>query len=205
MKKNILIIVSVLSFALFAQNDKEVVTEKPQIEEHKVLNTDKQVVAEKLQIEEPKVLKTDKKKGDWYDNKKAELDKKGSDDVMSDNLPYGQLIFAFGFLFIIMGAVLYAIKKWGRKFTGLENEATIKIIARNHIDTKNSLVVARVYEEEVLLGVGANGITLLSRFSPIGEDEIEANNNDNKDSIFDSELKTAIKTNSVSSEELTKP
>ena len=123
--------------------------------------------------------------------------------AISSSLPFGQLLFAFGFLFIIMGAVLYAIQKWGRKFTGLENEATIKIIARNHIDTKNSLVVARVYEEEVLLGVGANGITLLSRFSPIGEDEIEANNNDNNDSIFDSELKSAIIKDSVSSEELT--
>ncbi len=184
MKKNILIIVSVLSFALFAQNNEQIVEDNSKIEESKTLNSDR-------------------KMGAFYNNKKAELQEKGTDDVISSNLPFGQLIFAFGFLFLIMGAVLYAIKKWGRKFTGIENEATIKIIARNHIDTKNSLIVARVYEEEILIGVGANGITLLSRFSPIGEDEIEANNNDNNDSIFDSELKNAIKKDSVSSEELT--
>ncbi len=203
MKKKMLIIVSVLSFALFAQEKENENLQALEKSVESFNENEEQIPKDKSKTEEYKNLKSNRNMGEYYDNKKAELQEKGSDDALSADLPFGQLIFAFGFLFIIMGGVLYAIKRWGKKFTGLENEATIKIIARNHIDTKNSLVVARVYEEEVLLGVGANGITLLSRFSPIGEDEIEANNNDNNDSIFDSELKSAIKNDSVSSEELT--
>ncbi len=203
MKKKMLIIVSVLSFALFAQEKENENLQALEKSVESFNENEEQIPKDKSKTEEYKNLKSNRNMGEYYDNKKAELQEKGSDDALSADLPFGQLIFAFGFLFIIMGGVLYAIKRWGKKFTGLENEATIKIIARNHIDTKNSLVVARVYEEEVLLGVGANGITLLSRFSPIGEDEIEANNNDNNNSIFDSELKSAIKNDSVSSEELT--
>jgi len=117
---------------------------------------------------------------------------KTGDDVADINIPIVKLVFAMVIMFSVMGGVFYLIKRFGRQYIGIDNAANIKILSRASLDTKNYVAVIRVYEEEMLIGVGNNGISLLSRFSPIGEDEIEANNSDNKDSIFDLEIKSQI-------------
>ncbi len=184
MKKILLIIFSISCFALLAQDVNEVLDD----------NSKESI---NISIDSKKEVNTKKMFGPG-------MKLENNEDSMSLGIPLFRLTMAFGVLFILMGLIIFAIKRWGSKFSGLENEATIKVIARTHIDTKNSLIVARVYEEEVLLGIGPNGINLLSRFSPIGEGEIEANNNDDNNSVFDSEYKNAMKNNSVSSEDLTK-
>ncbi len=148
-----------------------------------------------------KIVQVDKKaKRPLTLSEKLKLKKTNKEDVLTLDFPIFRLIVSFTLLFGVLGGVFYGLKKWGKRFTGLENSATIKVISRAHLDGKNYLAVVRVYEEEMLLGVGGNGINLISRFSPIGEGEIEANNPDNNNSIFDTELKSLITPGVVSEE-----
>lgn len=67
----------------------------------------------------------------------------------------------------VLGGFYLFMKKFGRKIGGNTNPGTIRVIAKQYIDNKNYLVLVKVYEEEVLLGVGGNGINMLSKFAPI--------------------------------------
>ncbi len=179
MKYLLIILIMLVNFCLYAQN-------KPYKENSQ--NTTKKIVQET-------------KKNDLYSRLKKESTLKNNENALSLEFPVFKLIVSFVLLFGVLGGVIYALKRWGKRFTGLENNATIKVVSRSHLDGKNYLVVVRVYEEEMLLGVGNNGINLLSRFSPIGEDEIEANNNDGNNSVFDTELKNVL-SNPVVSEDI---
>ncbi len=67
----------------------------------------------------------------------------------------------------VLGGFYFFMKKFGRRIGGNTNPGTIKVIAKQYIDNKNYLVLVKVYEEEVLLGVSGNGINMLSKFAPI--------------------------------------
>jgi len=70
---------------------------------------------------------------------------------------------------------LYVLKKFGAKYAGIKTDDIIRVTSKVQVDSKNSLMMLRVYEDELLVGVGDNGITLLSRFNQIeNEDELIA-------------------------------
>lgn len=70
---------------------------------------------------------------------------------------------------------LYILKKFTAKYAGIKNDDVIRVVSRVPVDTKNSLMMVRVYEDELLVSVGQNGIQLLSRFNQIeNEDDLIA-------------------------------
>lgn len=72
----------------------------------------------------------------------------------------------------LLGVFFYFLKRLGRKFTGTDAGAmTVK--SRLQLDSKNSIVIVKAYDEEFLIGVGSNGVNLISRFMPIDSPEME--------------------------------
>jgi len=106
---------------------------------------------------------------------------KGDDKITSMGVSPVKFIVALLVVGGLMGAVLYVVKKAGRRYTGAGTSG-LTIKSRLQVDNKNSVVLVRVYEQEILLGVGTNGINLISKLSPIDdldgdqEDPAVANN-----------------------------
>ena len=73
--------------------------------------------------------------------------------------------------------------------TGLENPLRVK--NKLMIDSKNYLALVRVYEEELLVSVGPNGTTLLTRYALVEKEDAEGTDFEN---ILNSEGKAVVPT-----------
>lgn len=131
---------------------------------------------------------------------------KSEGGIMSLGISPWRAVLALGFMAFLLGAFFYLLRKFGKKFTGTEVSA-MKVKSRLQLDGKNALVIVKAYEEEVLLGVGTNGINLITRFAPIenaepDEEDTDENKdaakNDNPKKSFNISLRKAI----VASEEI---
>lgn len=71
--------------------------------------------------------------------------------------------------------------------TGLENPMRIK--NKLMIDSKNYIALVRVYEEELLVSVGPNGTSLLTRYALVEKEEAEGTDFEN---ILNSEGKVVV-------------
>jgi flagellar biogenesis protein FliO len=112
---------------------------------------------------------------DFKNSKNIDLNKK--QDSGQSLLGSEWLKFLLATLFVIglLLLFLYFLKQLSMKYGGLKSDDIIRVISKVHVDQKNSLIMVRVYEDELLLGVGQDGINLLSRFNPIdNEDELVA-------------------------------
>lgn len=124
---------------------------------------------------------TDSKANTDDKKKTASGVKKPDAGIMSLGISPWRAVLALGFMAFLLGAFFYLLKKFGRRFTGTEVSA-MKVKSRLQLDGKNALVIVKAYEEEVLLGIGTNGISLITRFAPIENAELEDEDTDeNKD------------------------
>ncbi len=132
--------------------------------------------------------------------------KKNKLNVTTPAIPLAKTISGILIVFGFIAVIVIVMKKYGNKF-GIGNFANniVTVKARQQLDAKNSISVVKVYEDEYVLAVGNNGVTLLSKLTPIAESELFANNaseelpefkkNDSKDknnAPFESQLKSFI-------------
>lgn len=142
----------------------------------------------------------------------------GDDKVASIGVSPMRMLAAVIILILAMAAFFFILKKFSGKITGSDNNASLKVKARLQLDNKNSVVIVGAYEQEFMLGIGSNGVNLISKFAPIdiGEAEEEADvklelnngsivekDDTSKDSktSFEKRLKMAV--GAVDSEDLT--
>jgi len=86
-----------------------------------------------------------------------------------------KLSFSSLLVLLLLVGFLYILKRLTAKYAGIKNDDVIRVVSRVQVDTKNSLMMVRVYEDELLVSVGHNGIQLLSRFNQIeNEDDLIA-------------------------------
>lgn len=97
---------------------------------------------------------------------------KDGDEIGSMGISPWRGLLALLIVASLLGAFFYFLRKIGRKFTGTEPTA-MSVKSKLQLDSKNALVIVKAYDEEFLVGVGTNGINLISRFMPIDSHEIE--------------------------------
>ena len=127
--------------------------------------------------------KTVKDKNNLITNSNKKEDKDITKATLnSPEIPLGQTISGILAVFVFIVIIVIIMKKYGNKL-GIGNFTNniITVKARQQLDSKNSVSVIKVYEDEYVLGVGANGITLLSKLTPIGESELFDNGEENND------------------------
>ncbi len=86
----------------------------------------------------------------------------------------GRLIVGLAAMGLLIWGLYMVLKKYGNKMTGQTDDSKLKILKRIIVDQKNSIVLVKCYEDEILLGVNsAGGVTLLNKYKQIdiAEDE----------------------------------
>ena len=73
----------------------------------------------------------------------------------------------------MLGGMFYVLRKYGRGILPGGGAEIIKIKAKVQLDAKNSVSVLRIYDEEYVVGAGAEGVRLLSKLMPIDGIESE--------------------------------
>lgn len=106
-----------------------------------------------------------------------------------------RLIVAFAVMAIALYGLYFFLKKFGRKISG-EETASLKMLSRLRLDSRNSLALVQFHEEELLVAVNsAGGVQLLSKCAQIEIAEAEGNSGkvgehdaalEAEDAIFDS-------------------
>lgn len=126
--------------------------------------------------EESNSVSTSKATGDKYKrviNNRFNEDRR--DSANSGMMSLWKLSFSAFFVLALLCGFLYLLKKFGAKYVGIKTDDIIRISSRVQLDSKNTLMMLRVYEDEILISIGPNGINLLSRFNQIeNEDELIA-------------------------------
>jgi len=69
----------------------------------------------------------------------------------------------------VMCGAVWLLKRLQRRLDGYGPERTIRVLARTPLDTRNLIALVRVYDEEMLLGYGPNGASLLKSWAIPGD------------------------------------
>lgn len=112
--------------------------------------------------------------GPAFRREKGEIKK----EVMSLGISPYKMLMALIIMAGVLGGFFYFLKKIGHRFTGSDTGSGLKVKSRLQLDTKNAVVLVKVYEEELVLGVGSNGVNLLSKLAPINYEDEEENDVD---------------------------
>ena len=108
-----------------------------------------------------------------------------SESVESLGVSSSRMLTAMLIVIAAMVFFFWLLKKLNSRLSSVDKESALRIKSRVQLDTKNSVVLIGVYEQEFLVGSGTNGVTLISKFSSIEdepgltEEEIPPGNRDN--------------------------
>ena len=80
-----------------------------------------------------------------------------------------RMLFAMVVVIAAMGIFFWGLKKLNSKLNTFDKASSIRVKSRLQLDSKNSVVLVGVYEQEFLIGSGSNGVTLISKFSSIDD------------------------------------
>ena len=98
-----------------------------------------------------------------------------------DAQSFGPFIKMLGALSLILGILLainYGVRCWGRFFgAGREHDSDIMVLALKEIIPKKYVVLVRVSERELILGVSDAGINLLGEVERNAEKLAQRQNN----------------------------
>ncbi|MEJ5347468.1 MAG: flagellar biosynthetic protein FliO [Desulfosoma sp.] len=76
-----------------------------------------------------------------------------------------EILKTLGSLVLVLGLLLgglYALRRWGQKFIKGSGTGRIDILERRYLGPKHSLLLVRVAEETLLLGLSPQGLTYLT-------------------------------------------
>lgn len=94
-------------------------------------------------------------------------------EAVSAAPPAWRLLLAFVVMAVLLFGLYKFLKKYGRRMTGQE-AGSLKVLSRVSLDGKNSLVLVKFYEEELLLGVNSSGgVGLVAKCSQLDIAEAE--------------------------------
>lgn len=76
-----------------------------------------------------------------------------------------QALKSFGALAVVIAVLCgaaFALKRWGHRFAGGSNKALIHVLERRYLGPKHSLLLVRVAEDTLLLGLSPQGLSFLA-------------------------------------------
>lgn len=80
-----------------------------------------------------------------------------------------QILKTLGALAMVLGLLwgaTFAFRRWGRTFLKGSDNGWIHILERRYLGPKHSLLLVRVAEETLLLGLSPQGLTYLTAVGP---------------------------------------
>ncbi|NQZ69263.1 MAG: flagellar biosynthetic protein FliO [Lentisphaeria bacterium] len=114
----------------------------------------------------------------------------------------GRYFLSMLIILLLIGGFFYGLKKFSNKVSGQSGYGSMNVQQRLVIDGKNTLVLVKVHEEEMLLATGPQGTRLISKFATIDldneafvldddkdDDNDDDDNDDDDDEILTSEFK----------------
>jgi flagellar biogenesis protein FliO len=90
-----------------------------------------------------------------------------TDEVASIGVSPYRVFAALVTVAAAMGLFFWLLKKFFRGYSGGKNASLMTIRSRLQLDSKNSVALVKVYEDEYLLGIGPEGVRLLNKLAPI--------------------------------------
>jgi len=85
-----------------------------------------------------------------------------------------RIFLSLALLAAVMGGAFYLLKKASKKISGHTSDSVLRVVGRAQLDSKSFVAMLRSREQEFLVAVGSNGVTLLGRFAVIdGLEETE--------------------------------
>ncbi len=87
-----------------------------------------------------------------------------------------RLWLVMAILAAMVGGLIFIMRKYGRGILPSSDASIISIKSKIQLDPRNSVSVLKIYDEEYVVGAGANGVTLLAKLLPIDGVESESGN-----------------------------
>lgn len=88
---------------------------------------------------------------------------------MQDTLNFGfqlmQMVASLGLVLGLLALVLYGLRRWGHWVRKTGPDSMIRIEAQHPFGPKHHLLVVRVQEQSLLLGISPQGMHCLARLS----------------------------------------
>ncbi len=78
-------------------------------------------------------------------------------------------------MLLMLAGMFYVLKRFGRGILPNSDAQILNVKAKIQLDARNSVAILRIYDEEYVVGTGANGVNLLTKLLPIDgvESELE--------------------------------
>lgn len=183
MKKTILLLLMIASISFcYAQTDTDAPQDTPTPVQTETLKTTQKVIPEKKLAKDvsDRIRKLYKQraqmnadKGTMSDTERAQGKAKAKQEFLEIGFPMWRLFFTLVILAGLIIGCMYGVKYFTKRFGAIESDAKINVLTKLQIDPKNYLLLVRVYEQEMLLGVGNERISLLSKFHSISNSELD--------------------------------
>ena len=103
---------------------------------------------------------------------------KNKDELQAPEMPIFRYVMSIAAIIALMIGVLWAMNKLNRHYSGSQHGSLIRLTNRVHLDNKNSLALVHVGDQELLIGIGVNGMTLLHKDSHLPLDQYSKPTND---------------------------
>ena len=104
--------------------------------------------------------KTQKAKPMFGPGKKQSNDKEKQSGLGMSMIQY---VSSIGIVILMMVGVLWLLNRVNSGSSISNRKSFIKVTNRVHLDSKNSLALIEFQNDQLLIGIGANGITLLNK------------------------------------------
>ncbi len=196
--KNLLLTYFILSISIipasFAQN--EIEEEKGQIEQKEKVTKDDQAPVQLQPKEDVKnettldSLKKPDSNAPKFGSKehRSKVEEAPSRIESTENILLKTCLALAAVIAVIL-LIFSILKKVNGRLSNTGSENPLRVKNKLMIDSKNYLALVRVYEEELLVSVGPNGTTLLTRYALVEKEEAEGTDFEN---ILNSEGKAVI-------------
>ncbi len=98
-----------------------------------------------------------------------------------------RLVISLAVVFSLMGAVIFALKKWSKKRLTQNSAMKIRILTQHHLGPKKSIAIIQVAGESILVGITDHNISMLKTLALIDDEIPQGEPNKFDDALYNFE------------------
>jgi flagellar protein FliO/FliZ len=105
--------------------------------------------------------------------------------ITTSSLP--RLVISLSVVFSLMGAGIFALKKWSKKRTTNNSAMKIRVLTQHHLGPKKSIAIIQVAGESILVGITDHNISMLKTLALIDDEIPQGEPNKFDDALYNFE------------------
>lgn len=98
-----------------------------------------------------------------------------------------RLVISLAVVFSLMGAGIFALKKWSKKRTTNNSAMKIRVLTQHHLGPKKSIAIIQVAGESILVGITDHNISMLKTLALIDDEIPQGEPNKFDDALYNFE------------------